>query len=247
MQIITTMNKAEVFDSIVKERRSIRVYKSDIPVPDEVMKRSLERTILSPNSSNMQLWEFLDIKDKETKIKVAEFCLGQSTAATAQRFLVIVARPDRYKKSIKLNLENINDPDSFENEKSKKGRRLYYGKIMPLFYAPDPFRVFSFIKKSIVFFTGLKGPTVREVSEHSKKVAIHKSLGIAAQTFMLSMTSEGFDTCPMEGFDSKRMKKLLNLNSSAEINMIISIGKRDDGGIFYPRVRFPFEEVVRTI
>ena len=241
------MNKAEVFDSIVNERRSIRVYKKDVPVTDEVMKRSLERTILSPNSSNMQLWEFIDIKDKETMEKVSEYCLGQSTATTAQRFLVIVARPDKYKESIEHNLQNVNDPNSFEKEKSRKKRRQYYGKIMPLFYAPDPLRVLSFIKKSIVFFTGLKSPTVREVSEHSKKVSIHKSLGIAAQTFMLSMTSEGFDTCPMEGFDSKRMKKLLNLNSSAEINMIISIGKRDEDGVFYPRVRFPFDEVVTTI
>ena len=42
------MSKSEVFDSIVNERRSIRVYKNDVPVPDEVMRRSLERTILSP-------------------------------------------------------------------------------------------------------------------------------------------------------------------------------------------------------
>lgn len=241
------MNKSEVFDSIVNERRSIRVYKKDVPVPDDVMMRSLERTILSPNSSNMQLWEFVDIKSKETMTKISEYCLGQSTAVTAQRFLVIVARPDRYKKSIEHNLQNVNDANSFEKEKSRKRRRQYYSKIMPLFYAPDPLRLLSLIKRIIVSFKGIQSPTVREVSEHSKKVSIHKSLGIAAQTFMLSMTSEGFDTCPMEGFDSKRIKKLLNLNSSSEINMIISIGKRDEGGIFYPRVRFPLNEVVRTI
>ncbi len=243
----TPMNKSEIFDSIVNERRSIRLYRDDIPVPDDVMKRCLERTILSPNSSNMQLWQFIDVKDRSIMKKVAKYCLGQSAATTAQRLLIIVARPDKYKKSIEHNLANVNSPDSFEKEKSKEVRRAYYKKIMPIFYTPDPFRILSFIKKTIVFFTGFSKPQVREVSERSKKITIHKSLGIASQTFMLSMTAEGYDTCPMEGFDSKRMKKLLSLNKSAEINMIISIGKRDEGGVFYPRTRFPYDEVVTTM
>ena len=36
---------------------------------------------------------------------------------------------------------------------------------------------------------------------------MHKTCALAAQTFMLAMSNEGYDTCPMEGFDSRRVKK----------------------------------------
>jgi hypothetical protein len=45
-------------------------------------------------------------------------------------------------------------------------------------------------------------------------------------------------------FDSKRVKKLLNLPKSAEINMIIGCGKAAPGGVYGPRFRVPMEEVV---
>jgi nitroreductase len=31
--------------------------------------------------------------------------------------------------------------------------------------------------------------------------------GLAAQNFMISMAAVNYDTCPMEGFDSLRVKK----------------------------------------
>jgi nitroreductase len=34
-----------------------------------------------------------------------------------------------------------------------------------------------------------------------------KSAALAAQNFMISMAAVNYDTCPMEGFDSLRVKK----------------------------------------
>jgi nitroreductase len=48
----------------------------------------------------------------------------------------------------------------------------------------------------------------------------------------------------MEGFDSKRVKKLMGLPAGAEVNMIVSIGKGTEKGIHGERKRLPFEEVV---
>jgi nitroreductase len=48
----------------------------------------------------------------------------------------------------------------------------------------------------------------------------------------------------MEGFDSKKVKKLLQLPRGTDINMIISCGIRDGKkGIWGDRCRLPFEEV----
>jgi nitroreductase len=71
------------------------------------------------------------------------------------------------------------------------------------------------------------------------KVWSQKSTALAAAHFMLAMRAHGFDTCPMEGMDSRRIKTLLNLPSRAEINMVISAGKRTSKGVYGERFRFP--------
>ncbi|MBI9066307.1 MAG: nitroreductase family protein [Salinivirgaceae bacterium] len=239
--------EAEIFDKVVRERRSIRRYDETIDYDKDVVKRSLERAILSPNSSNMQLWEFYRITSDEAKKKIAYYCLDQRTATTASELLVIVARPDKVKESIKLNLSLVNDPNSFEKEDFREKRRTYYSKVMPLFYSRDFLFILSLIKKLVVFVVGLKRPIVREVTVINKKVTIHKSVALAAQTFMLSVKAEGYDTCPMEGVDSKRIKKYLKLPRRAEINMVISVGQRAEGGIWYPQKRYEYDEVVKEI
>ncbi|MFZ9969524.1 MAG: nitroreductase family protein, partial [Bacteroidia bacterium] len=44
--------QSTAFQEIVEFRRSNRLFDAKIPVPDEVIQRSLERAALSPNSSN---------------------------------------------------------------------------------------------------------------------------------------------------------------------------------------------------
>ena len=64
---------------------------------------------------------------------------------------------------------------------------------------------------------------------------------------MLSMTSKGYDTCPMEGFDSLRVKKLLSLASSSEINMVISCGVKDEQGVYGEQIRVPLMKFILKI
>lgn len=240
-------SKADIFEQIINERRSVRIYDSSKPYDRSIVERSLKRAILSPNSSNMQLWEFYRITSEEKKAKAAEYCLNQLAAKTAQELVVFVARPDKYKKSIAFNLDLINSKDNFEKESRREKRRAYYGKAMPLFYMPDFLFLSSILKKIIINIVGISKPTVREVGAMDKKVTIHKSIALAAQTFMLSVKAEGYDTCPLEGFDSKRIKKLLNLPRKTQINMIICVGNADKDGIWYPRRRYAYEEVVKEI
>ncbi len=44
-------------------------------------------------------------------------------------------------------------------------------------------------------------------SESDMRVVVHKTCGLAAQTFMIAMAEIGYDTCPLERFDSRRVKK----------------------------------------
>ena len=79
------------------------------------------------------------------------------------------------------------------------------------------------------------------------RIVAHKTCGLAAQNFMISMAAENYDTCPMEGFDSSRIKNALDLPFGSEINMIISCGIRKPEGVYGERFRIPFSEVYKEV
>ena len=242
------MNLQEVLEF----RRSVRVYDEAQKIDTQVVKKCLELSTLSPSSSNMQLYEFYHITNPETLKKLSVACLDQTAASTAQELVVFVVRQDLYKKRsqavLQFEKENIirNSPAE-RQEKRIKDREMYYGKIIPFLYARF-FGVLGFVRKLIAVPVSFFRPMVLQVSENDARIVAHKSCGLAAQTFMIAMANEEYDTCPMEGFDSKRVKNILNLPSSAEINMVISCGKRKGNeGIWGDRYRVPFEEVYKRI
>ncbi|MFM2145586.1 MAG: hypothetical protein RL732_422 [Bacteroidota bacterium] len=235
---------AKEFQSIVERRRSNRKFDPEVNVPEDVVRRSLERTLLSPNSSNMQLWEFYWIHTEEEKKKMIPLCLSQSAAKTAKEFVVFVTRRDLWRERARWNRDRIREAYEQQPPVLQKKGMLYYGKVMPLLYARDILGVLAFFRRCTSFFGGLFKPFMRFGGKADQRVIVHKSCALAAQTFMLSIAAEGFDTCPMEGIDAYRLRKYLRLPYGAEINMVIAIGKGTARGIWGPRFRVPYEEVV---
>jgi nitroreductase len=121
---------------------------------------------------------------------------------------------------------------------------MYYSKLMPLIYSNDPFGFMTLVRKSISFFLGFNKPFYRTGGLAKQRIVVHKSCALAAQTFMLSIAAEGFDSCPLEGFDELRVKKTLGLPRGAEICMIVAVGKGTNEGVYGPRFRVPNEEVI---
>jgi nitroreductase len=232
------------FDSIVQFRRSNRSFDSSVEVPNDVIEQALEQAMLSPNSSNMQLWEFHWIESADLKKKFIPLCLDQSAAKTAKHLVVFVTRQDLWKKRARWNYEKVQSTILGEQTPQQKGGLQYYKLLMPFLYVRDPFGIMGLIRKMVSFFMGLTKPFFRAGGIAFQRIVVHKSCALAAQTFMLSIASAGFHTCPMEGFDEKRVKKILNLPGRAEINMIIAVGKGTDKGIWGPRFRVPKEEVI---
>lgn len=235
---------ATAFDEIVRFRRSNRKFDPAVPVPDEVIQRSLERAVLSPNSSNMQLWEFHWLKSNEWLDRFVPLCLNQNAARTAKHMVVFVTRKDKWKERALWNKEQIRKATEGQDPALQKKALDYYGKVMPLVYGQDPIGVMTLVRRSISFFAGIFRPFYRAGGSASQRIVVHKSCALAAQTFMLSIAAEGLHTCPMEGFDEVRVKKALGLPCGAEINMIIAVGKGTEAGIWGPRVRVPMDEVL---
>lgn len=228
---------AEEFQKVIDSRRSVRVFTDD-PIPEEVMKRCLNNALLAPNSSNLQPWGFYWIRDENKKKKLAKICMGQSAATTAQELIVCVAKTKNWKEIQKQMIESFDKKGGVP-----KGAYTYYQKIVPLAYNQGPLGLFGFVKKILFFFQGIKKVTPREPTGQSDmRVWAHKTTALACENLMLSLRAYGFDSCPMEGHDSKRVKAMLNLGSGDEICMVVSAGKRAENGIYTPRVRMPEDQ-----
>lgn len=232
------------FEQIVQLRRSNRSFDPEVEVPDEVIKRSLERAILSPNSSNMQLWSFFWIRSEEEKKRFQPLCLDQYAAKSAKHLLVFVTRRDLWKERAKWNADQIKKQVVNEPDKYQKRMLQYYEKLLPIAYGYDFLGIYSLIRKSVSFIMSITKPFVRMGGSAKQRIIVQKSCALAAQTFMLSVAAEGYHTCPMEGFDEVRVRKALSLPRIAEINMIIAVGKGTEKGIWAKRNRVPFNEVV---
>ena len=237
-------------EEAINYRRSVRIYDPEKKIDSALVKKCIYQASLAPNSSNMQLWEFYHITSKETIQKIVPLCFNQNAARTAEELVIFVTRKDLWKKRKNSNLQMIDSvfPPKQKTEQSSREKvsRNYYGKLIPFAYS-DFLGIFGFLKYLMILVIGLFKPIFREVRNSDMRIVAHKTCALAAENFMLSMAAQGYDTCPMEGSDTWRVKKVLNLPRGAEINMIVSCGIRKPEGVYGERFRIPFEEVYKEI
>jgi nitroreductase len=230
------------FRKVVESRRSVRVYEPT-PVPDQDVWTALDMALLAPNSSNLQPWEFYWVKNPEKKKSLDEACLGQQASKTAPVLIVCVARPQHWKK------HSLQMLDVLKTEKeAPKILTDYYRKITPIAYRVGPLGLFGLAKWIALTAIGFFKPIPRgPVSGSQLREWAVKTTALGCENLMLAFRALGYDTCPMEGFDEVRVKRILNLGGDATVVMVISAGKRAKHGVYGPRLRFPREQFVKVI
>ena len=230
-------------------RRSVRIYK-DESLDTGKVRKCLENAALAPTSSNLQLWEFYHVVDPDVCKKIAKASFNQPAARTAKQLVVVVVRKDLWKKRAKANLAFLREsfghkPDK-EYSKREKFALSYYKKLIPSLYT-EFLGILGAIRYLFFSVVGWFRPVYRQVRVSDMRIVAHKSAGLAAENFMISMAAIGYDTCPMEGIDSLRIKKILGLPYAAEVNMLIGCGIRDESGVYGRRFRVPFESVYKVV
>ena len=221
------------FEKVARSRRSTRAYADD-RVPESVMQKCLELALVAPNSSNLQPWEFYWVREPAKKKQLAEFCLSQPAATTAQELVVCVARLDTWERNRQLMVQELKTL----GDDVPATVFQYYNKVVPLAYNQGPLYLFGPIKRLLLKLLAIKKPMPRgPASKADMRVWAHKSTALACQNLMLALRAYGFDSCPMEGMDEVRIRRLLELPRKAEVCMVISAGKRAEQGIYGPQLR----------
>ena len=233
------------FFDLVNKRRSVRKFSNE-KVPEEVILKSLRAGLLAANSSNLQPWEFYWVKNKNKKEELVKACFSQNAAKTAQELIIAVSRIDTWRRNRDLVLEDYKN-----KEKLLPIIEKYYNKAVPFSYFHDFFGISGIIKKIISFFINIIGlfkPMPRgPIFKHDVFEIVTKTTALACQNFMMALVSQGYDSCPMEGFDHKRVKKIINLNNKSHVVMVLGVGKADPKGIYGERFRINEDLVIKII
>lgn len=115
----------------IEERRTIRRFKPDEPVPDEAIMELLEAARLAPSGSNLQPWRFIVVRDRETRKKIAEIAGNQPFIKEAPVLIVCCGylralkdRPTAIRELVNLGaLERV--PSEMLDEVIRMGEKIY--------------------------------------------------------------------------------------------------------------------------
>jgi nitroreductase len=230
------------FEDLVRSRRSIRVFAPGIRVPEGTITAALDLAMLAPNSSNLQPWEFYWVRTPDKKAELVRLCMSQPPARTASDLIVFVARTATWRRNcdaIRSQLET--DP------MAPTGALKYYRLAAPLMYTQAA-NILSAFKHVLFNVQGLRKPMPREPNfEWGMQMWATKSVCLAASIFMLAMRAYGYDSCPMEGCDQHRIKKLLRLPRDARVCMVMGVGQRASTGVYGERLRLDRSWFVKEV
>jgi nitroreductase len=234
--------QVDEFIKVIQTRRSVRFFDGK-SIPEHVVNSCLDLALLAPNSSNLQPWTFYWVRTPKVKEELIKACLSQPAAKTAGELIVCAARIGTWKENQNRMLEQFKN-----NPQVPKQAIHYYQVLVPMIYNQGLFNLVGFLKKFIFFLKGFKTPVVREPTSTAEMITwATKSTALACENLMLAFRAYSYDTCPMEGYDSVRIKKLLDLPSDAHITMVIAAGKRDIKGIYGPRLRFDRKHYIKEV
>nr|WP_298172920.1 nitroreductase family protein [uncultured Pseudomonas sp.] len=232
-----TEEPAKQFRDLVESRRAVRRFTAET-VPDGVIRECLELAMLAPSSCNLQPWSFQVVRDPTLLQRLQQVCLDQS-AAKAPLLIAVLAHSDRWKQACADVLRFWPEPSV------PKAITHFYGKTAPFQYDQGWLGWRGLFKRQLVRLMGLRRPVMRSPNSlQQMRLWAVKSTALAAQNLMLAFQSHGYSTCPMEGFDEKRLRQLLPIAKGALPIMLLAVGMPAERAVYIPRLRFPPERSV---
>ena len=222
-------------------RRSVRSFLPD-PVPEEVLDRCLDAALTAPSSSNLQPWRFVILRSPGALKEGVQVCLSQPPAASAPLLVALVCRPESWRDNRDEVVRQLKARGDL-----RPGLGQYYHRLIPLVYIHGPWNLLGWWKPTASYIASLFRPFPKLLTHTGVRITAHKTTALAGATFMLALRAEGYDSCPMEGFDPRRAARILGLKSGEEISMFFAVGKRAADGIRYDRVLLPRTWTVQAL
>jgi nitroreductase len=227
------------------ERRAIKEFDA-VPIPGTVREQILGAARVAPSSFNVQPYRFYWVETPAMKKSAARLCMGQAPAETAAALIVAVADIGSWRETIQGQLEWMRRAGFSETQISKSEKRA---KLAKWFFIQGWFGILGALKWAILRAVNLwKIIGSPPVARQGLFKWATKNTSLACENLMIAAEALGLNTCPMEGFDGRRLGKFLGLSPRVhEIVMVIAIGKKSARHVDQPQWRRPLEATVKII
>ena len=237
---------SRLLDPILK-RRAVKMFDA-VEIPAEVRAAILDAARRAPSSFNMQPYRFYWVESEERRREVARLCMGQKPAATASALVVAVAVVDT--GSLRATSEGQLEwmrRSGFSEEKVRDYERT--SKIGRILFMPGPLGIFGALKWALFRLVNVwKVMGMPPVFRGDILKWAVKSTSLACENLMIAAEALGLNTCPMEGFDGRRLAKFLGLSGRRhEVMMVIAIGRKSADFVEQPQWRRPLEATVTLL
>jgi nitroreductase len=227
------------------QRRAVKVFEP-IEISQVLREQILNAARHAPSSFNSQPYKFYWVESEAKRATVAKLCLGQKPAETASALVVAVADIGSGPATTQGQLEWMRT-SNFTEEKIRDYERT--AKIGRILFMPGPFGIFAAVKWLLFWLLQLcRTSGMPPLFRRDLLKWAMKSTSLACQNLMIAAEALGVNTCPMEGFDGRRLCRYLGLSRRHhDVVMVIAVGKRSHAFVQPLQWRRPLDKTVTVL
>lgn len=228
-------DKLDDFLSLVQTRRSVRDFKPD-PLPEGAIDKLLEAARWAPSGYNLQPVHYVVVTEADRKAALRKASMDQRQVSEAPAVVVFIG--DR--QVVRNHFEQVLKMDKDAGVVNETYEALMR-KFVPLAFSTGPLGLGWLWKATLAPIARFMAP-IPGLPAVYRGHWLGKQVCLSAMNFMLAAHSAGLATCPMEGFDSRRVGQVLGLPGGMEPMLIVPVGYADVSGL--SKTRLPMSSLV---
>jgi nitroreductase len=230
---------------LISQRRAVKLFEP-VEISKDLRQQILNAARHAPSSFNLQPYRFYWVESDVKKATVAKLCLSQKPAETASALIVAVADLKSLSVTSQDQLEWMRTSNFTEEKIRDYERKAKIGRIL---FKPGPFGIFAAIKWALFRLLNLRMVIgMPPLFQQDLFKWATKSTSLACQNLMIAAEALGMNTCPMEGFDNRRLSRYLDLSDRHhEIVMVVALGKKSGDYNELPQWRRPLDATVTVL
>lgn len=180
---------------ILEKRRSVRHYDSNYKISSETLTALVESASKSPNGNNIQATRYLIIEDANLRNLLLPIAFNQQQIVEASTLIVMLGDYQAFNKG---NIIKIHE-EGYQAGYFDESLRDYLTNAAINYYESK--------------------------TKEDLKLELTRDVSLASMSLVLLANEAGFDTITMSGYDSKKLKEILNISDRYLDVMLIAIGK----------------------
>ncbi len=205
------------FLELARRRRATRRFRPD-PLPPGVLEKLLEAARWAPSGYNLQPTHFVVVTEAARRRALVDACMGQRQVAEAPA--VVVFAGDR--RVAQRHFEAVLADDKAVRAIDEPYERVLR-RTVPLAFGTGPVGVGWLWKASLPPLLAPFTPIPSIPAVH-RRYWLAKQAALCAMNLMLAATAAGLATCPMEGFDERRVRRTLGLPRRVIPILVVPVG-----------------------